>query len=116
MEKILSLVFLFLIGFWFGRMFGLAVLISKQKKAAKQVDYTKLAKLIHFVHEEQHGNMLYWFDKIDSQFLAQGHTREEILEIIKLRYPRHFFCIDQENILISAVTNWQPHAIKKTVP
>jgi hypothetical protein len=115
MEKFISLAGLFLVGYLLGRIISATILLARQKKSVEKPDYNKLSKLIHLVQEEQHGNMLYWFDKIDSQFLAQGRDRNEILEIIKLRYPRHFFCIDQEDVFISEITNWQPQAIKKTV-
>ena len=36
---------------------------------------------------EQHGSQLYLYDSQDNQFLAQGSTLEQALELVAQRYP-----------------------------
>lgn len=52
---------------------------------------TKLNQIIHSVKEETHSGQIYWFDAGSDQFLAQGSTQDEIIEIIKKRFNNHVF-------------------------
>ena len=64
-------------------------------KTAQVDDLTaKLTKLVHVVNIEQHHDTQYWFDKQSDEFLGQGQTQEEIIEVIKNRFPKHIFVFD----------------------
>ena len=54
----------------------------------------KIAKMVHFVQEEHHGNMIYWFDQQTNEFLVQGATTEQVIAQAKSRFPTHVFIID----------------------
>jgi hypothetical protein len=66
----------------------------------------RLNEIIHRVKSEQVGEVIYWYDLDDGEFLAQGRTQEEIISVIKNRYPDHMFFLDS-NELISQPT-WTP--------
>ena len=61
--------------------------------------------MIHQVKVEQQGEMVYWFDAHDDQFLAQGKTESEIIAVLKARFPQHVFL--NEKKAVSAKTNWE---------
>lgn len=66
----------------------------------------KINEIVHVVKEEQHGDMIYWFDQDDGEFLAQGRTQQDIIDVIKKRYPTHVFFIEPNQILSSPT--WEP--------
>ena len=55
----------------------------------------KISKLIHAVKEEQHGEHKYWFDAETDEFLGQGATHDDIIEVVKKRYHGHVFIFDK---------------------
>lgn len=69
----------------------------------------KLYEIVHIVETEQCGDMLYWFDQDNGQFLGQGSCDDEIIKVIKSRFPEHMFYIskDDKNHLLSANTQWK---------
>lgn len=66
----------------------------------------QLSSKIHVVKEEQHGTHTYWFDLETDQFLAQGATKEEIIEILKKHYSKHIFILPGDALLHGP--NWEP--------
>jgi hypothetical protein len=66
----------------------------------------KLSKMIHRIRQEKHGDCYYWFDLDDDQFLAQGRTDAEMIEVIKKRFPSHIFIIDNEKAIRGP--EWKP--------
>jgi len=84
-------------------------LIIVYKRAAKikhnnLIDY--LNKIIHTVEIEKHSNIEYWFDTDSHQFLGQGATFEEIIDVVKSRFPDHIFLLKDQGGFC-AKTNWQ---------
>lgn len=65
----------------------------------------RIANISHFVVSEQHEDMHYWFDNRD-QFLAQGRTIDELVDVLKSRFPDHIFFIGQ-NLVLSQGTEWR---------
>lgn len=59
----------------------------------------KLIKLIHTIKQEKHGDIYYWFDVETDQFLAQGRTDTEIIDVLKKRFPDHIFIINRDRAL-----------------
>lgn len=53
----------------------------------------KLNDIVHRVKVEQHGDVFYWFDADDDEFLGQGKTTEEAIEHVKKRFPQHIFFV-----------------------
>lgn len=73
-----------------------AAVIKHKETEEQEVDELKekLVKMIHFVKQEKHGNVFYWFDLDDDSFLGQGASVEEIAEHVKKRFPTHVFITD----------------------
>jgi hypothetical protein len=72
-------------------------------KIRKRID-----EIVHRVEVEQRGGIYYWYDRDNRKFLAQGQTTEEIIDVIKKRFPQHIFYFEDSNHLISAKHNWEP--------
>lgn len=56
----------------------------------------KLMDMLHSVKQEQHGDVLYWFDADTDQFLAQGKSDSEIKEHLKERFKGHVFIFNDK--------------------
>lgn len=64
-----------------------------------------LNKIVHPILIEKHFDIEYWFDRDEHTFLAQGKNFEEILEILKSRFPGHVFLLDHGGF--SEKTGWK---------
>jgi hypothetical protein len=53
-----------------------------------------VAKHVHEIKMEQHGEVSYWFDKTSDQFFAQGKTLDDCIAHLKAVYPGHVFLYD----------------------
>lgn len=56
----------------------------------------KLEEIVREVKVEKHHDIIYWFDKENDKFLAQGETISEIQEVLKQRFPKHIFILEQQ--------------------
>jgi len=74
----------------------------------------RLDEIVHRVEIEQQGDIYYWYDRDNRKFLAQGRTTEEILAVIKARFPDHIFYFEESNHLICAKHNWEPVVARST--
>jgi len=68
----------------------------------------RLDEIVHRVEVEQQGDVYYWYDQDNRKFLAQGRTTEEIVDILKKRFPSHIFYLEASNHLLCAQHNWEP--------
>jgi len=67
----------------------------------------RLNDRIHEVRVETHGdNMNYWFDSHSDEFLAQGRTLEDIVTVLKVRFPDHVFLVPGSGGM-GAGTDWK---------
>lgn len=67
-------------------------MVERAREAIAQIDANDAAE--HSTEEltvERHGNQIYIFTKKDGQFLAQGQTLQECLDVIKQRFPDRNF-------------------------
>ena len=84
--------------FWTMIVNSILNLINHYLDRPTKEDYQQLkqqiAKMVHFVREEQHGEMNYWFDEQTDEFLAQGTDFEQIIAQARARFPTHVFIID----------------------
>ena len=84
--------------FWTLVVNGLLSLINRHLDRPTKEDYQRLkqqiAKMVHFVREELHEGMSYWYDEQTDEFLAQGATTEQIIAQARARFPTHVFIID----------------------
>lgn len=102
MDAIEILIWAFVV-FFAARMFLEAVNSRLEDKLEQQQDLIKkLNEVIHVVKEEKHGDVVYWFDKDNDQFLAQGRDIEEIKAHIKQRFHKHIFLINDSHMLANS--------------
>jgi hypothetical protein len=79
-----------------------------------------LDKIIHRVDVQVVDNVTYWFDQDDHAFLGQGRTVEDLIEVLKQRFPDHVFLLPTEEV-VTAKTDWKLvkyegfHEIKYTI-
>lgn len=72
----------------------------------------KLVKMIHFVKQEKHGDLLYWFDHETDAFLGQGASVEEIAEHVAKRFPTHIFVTENAEKFMKA-PDWKLKPIEE---
>lgn len=59
-----------------------------------------LEHIIHIVKQEQQDDMYYWYDNDDDTFLAQGRTWEDIVTVLKQRFPEHIFVLNNTEMIM----------------
>ena len=69
------------------------------KKELQEEIKESIAAKTHIVNVEQHADVYYWFDHESGEFLAQGRTMEEIVDVVKSRFPEHFFFFNGDLLL-----------------
>lgn len=74
----------------------------------------RLDEIVHRVKVEQHEDVYYWYDQDNNRFLGQGKTTEEIINVLKARFPEHIFYFDTNNTIICAKHNWVPQSTIKS--
>jgi len=91
---------------------------NKEQRYAAVKQY--LDRVIHRVKIEDVNGVTYWFDEDDHVFLGQGQTVEDIIEVLKQRFPEHVFLLPTEEVL-TANTDWKLvkydgfHEVKYTI-
>lgn len=73
--------------------------VEKEAITERDAMVTKLAKMIHQVKAEKHGDLYYWFDLETDQFLAQGRDDEEIRKHLLDRFKGHIFLLDDKKAM-----------------
>ena len=74
----------------------------------------RLDEIIHQVNIEKVKDIEYWYDEKD-KFLAQGKSLEEVIDVLKLRFPDHVFLLENRGG-IGAQTDWKlmtPEEVKQ---
>jgi hypothetical protein len=66
----------------------------------------RVTELLHDVKIEIHDDIEYWYDEGNYQFLAQGKNFNEIVEVLKHRFPDHVFLLNEKGGLC-ALTDWK---------
>jgi hypothetical protein len=72
-------------------IFSALLRIRENKRENIQNLVAKLDEITHRVSVEKHGDMYYWFDSDDHEFLAQGKGIDETVDVLKKRFPNHIF-------------------------
>lgn len=97
---ILVLLILFFTVQWFAR----AIASERQSRKNQIVNY--LNSIIHQVNVENHYGVEYWFDQHNNKFLGQGKSFDDVVNVLKSRFPEHIFMIENRGVFC-AKTNWQ---------
>jgi hypothetical protein len=70
----------------------------ENKLEARNEIVEQISKIVHYVNEERHGDVRYWFDKDTDAFLGQGVTDDDIKSHLKERFKSHIFVIPEQDI------------------
>jgi hypothetical protein len=82
-------------------------------KLKERVDILKqLSEIIHQVKVEERDGIKYWYDADSEAFLAQGKTIDEVINVIKSRFPDHIFLI-QDTGGVSKQTDWKLMSVEE---
>jgi aspartate/methionine/tyrosine aminotransferase len=99
---------------WFVIQLVLAVFLRMQENKEQKFNnmIKKLDEITHRVTVEKHGEMYYWFDSDDNEFLAQGKGFEDTVDQLKKRFPNHIFFVttgDKQYKIASPSWNLEPY-------
>jgi hypothetical protein len=82
-------------------------------KLKERVDILKqISEIIHQVKVEERDGIKYWYDADSEAFLAQGKTIDEVINVIKSRFPDHIFLI-QDTGGVSKQTDWKLMSVEE---
>ena len=95
-------------------MFGWQDALKEVNNELEQKLIKRLDEIVHRVEVEQQGEVYYWYDQDNRKFLAQGKSDEEIIGILKSRFPDHIFYLEASNHILCAKHNWEPHLTNKS--
>jgi len=93
---ILQTIFYIVLFHFFAKILIAAIEVKRQEKI-RQLD--KLDAISHRVSVEKHGDIYYWFDADDGEFLAQGKDTESVINVVKSRFPGHIFFVQSEHTI-----------------
>jgi hypothetical protein len=100
---------------WFTRIFVNAMLgLMEAKRQIKLEEMKMLEEIAHRVSVEKHGDIYYWYDFDDGEFLGQGKTTEDVVKIIQSRFPKHIFFLSAEDKVTYKIhgPDWQFRPVK----
>lgn len=101
MNELLDIIVYFGIGYVIAKAIQSfsASYIEAHKEVRDQL-VKKISEVVHAVKVEQHGEITYWFDADSDSFIAQGRTQDEIVQMLKQRFPKHIFIISPSEVMI----------------
>lgn len=111
-DLVVEFVMFFLNMVWWIFIFSLCLSVLKyfavdkpQEQERIKEFYEKVDEIVHRVSVEKHGDIYYWYDNDDGEFLGQGRSDQELIDHVKRRYPNHLFLFT-DNQYIKA-PDWQ---------
>jgi hypothetical protein len=105
MEQLIASVVYFVLGYVIGSVI-LKLIRLFMKRRHQQADDDEAAwreyveQMVHVVREDRIGDMRYWYDRDSEKFLAQGKDHEEIVNVLKMRFPEGIFVIDDNQMIM----------------
>lgn len=90
--------------YWIGSVLIRSYYQVKREQRDAVVKY--LNNIIHQVDVVKHYDVEYWYDADSGQFLGQGTTISDVVDVLKSRFPDHVFLIKDVGIFC-AKTDWQ---------
>lgn len=101
---------------------NLIIGISDGLKKTTQELEGKLSERLQEINETVHiveslkddNNTLFWFDRDNGKFLAQGSTYDELSKVLQERFPKHIFYFDLSgtHYIICESSEWKPLEIQ----
>lgn len=93
--------------------FGIRDALSEVNSDLEKELIKRLDEIVHRVEVEKHNEIYYWYDQDNRKFLAQGRSDQEIIAILKKRFPNHVFYFESTNHILCAKHNWEPRSTIK---
>lgn len=97
------LIWLLEVLFWYMVIkFVLSLIFGNRKKRQEEITaeiFETISKITHIVNVEKHGDQYYWYDRDTGEFLAQGKNVDDIVAVLKIRFPAHFFYLNNDMLL-----------------
>lgn len=93
---ILQTIFYIVLFHFFAKILIGAMEVKRQEKL-RQLD--ELDQITHRVNVEKHGDIYYWFDIDNGEFLGQGKDTESVINVVKSRFPGHIFFVKTEQAI-----------------
>lgn len=111
---LIDIVLYTLLAYWIGK-FLITWLDTKQlvKDVNRQKVIGVLDRMIREVKVETHHGWTYWFDKENDKFLAQGENTQEVIAVLKKRFPDNVFLLPDGKVL--SAPNWSASERTDTV-
>lgn len=105
MEQLITSVIYFVLGYVIGSVIlKLIRLVMERRHQLADEDLAAwreyVEDIVHVVREDQIGDMRYWYDRDSEKFLAQGKDHEEIINVLKLRFPEGIFVINNNQMIM----------------
>lgn len=90
--------------------------MSERNEEMREV-IERVSNIVHRVRVEQHGEIYYWYDEDNDDFLAQGKDLEEATNHLRARFPGHlFFVTHKDNIYKISAPSWElEHVNSKSI-
>lgn len=105
--------------FWiFVFSLGLAVLkyflVDKPQNQEIQREWLeKVDEIVHRVEIEKHGEIYYWYDNDDGEFLGQGRSEQECIDHVKKRFPTHLFLFTNNKYIQAPDWNFKTYTVQE---
>ena len=99
--------------FYFAYRVGQIISAGYKEAMLEEATSTLIAKKIHILKVEKHGDTFYWFDSETDQFIAQGKDIQDFAATLKQVHPTKVFLF---NDYCFAGPDFMPIFIKDSVP
>ena len=103
---VIRLAISFVLGVWEGT--------NNVRELERRALYQKFDEIVHRVEVEKHGDIIYWFDEDDREFLGQGLTEQECIEHVKKRFPTHMFFFPDNRVIRAPNWTFESYQVKTT--
>jgi hypothetical protein len=105
MEQLIASVVYFVLGFVIGsvilKLIRHVVTRRQQLAAEDEAAWQEyVEQIVHVVREDRVGDMRYWYDRDSETFLAQGKDHDEIVNVLKIRFPDGIFVINNNQMIM----------------
>jgi len=104
-EQLIASVVYFVLGFVIGsvilKLIRRVVTRRQQLAAEDEAAWQEyVEQIVHVVREDRVGDMRYWYDRDSETFLAQGKDHDEIVNVLKIRFPDGIFVINNNQMIM----------------
>lgn len=100
MNDVVTTVIQFICLYYITKVFVKGILILMEgKRQAEMAERAMFDEITHRVKIEKIGDIYYWYDQDDDEFLGQGKDTKSIIDVVKSRFPGHIFFLMTEQAI-----------------